>query len=199
LDEVLALATSLSNKRRAAAEKLDKKIVASLKDLDMKGGQFKTHFTEGELTRVGIDRVEFYLAANPGEKTKPLRQVASGGEISRIMLAMKATFAGADRIPALVFDEIDAGIGGAVATKVAAKLRALAGSHQVICITHLPQIAAAADTHYHVAKSVTNKRTSTRVDRVADQRRIDEIARLLDGSVSPVSVQHARELLNQRQ
>ena len=195
--EVMKKARGLSQRRHATAEKLDKKIAAALKELDMKGAQFETRMTEGELTRTGIDRVEFYLAANPGEKLKPLRQVASGGEISRIMLAMKATFAGADKIPTLVFDEIDAGIGGIVASKVAAKMRALAGSHQLICITHLPQIAAAADTHYHVAKSVINRRTSTDVVRVDRQRRVDEIARLLDGSVSQVSLDHARELLAQ--
>jgi DNA repair protein RecN (Recombination protein N) len=195
--QVMARARQLSDARRSAAEKLDKKILAALKALDMKGGQFQTRLAEGELTRSGIDRVEFYLAANPGEKPKPLRQVASGGEISRIMLALKATFAGADKIPTLVFDEIDAGVGGAVATKVAAKLRALAGSHQVVCITHLPQIAAAADCHYNVAKTVAGKRTSTAVTQVEHQHRISEIARLLDGSVSPVSLEHARALLSQ--
>lgn len=197
--ETLEHARALSKKRRAAAEKLDKKVVTALKDLDMKGAHFETRITEGELSRTGIDRVEFYLAANPGEKPKPLRQVASGGEISRIMLAMKATFAGADKIPTLVFDEIDAGIGGAVAAKVAAKMRALAASHQLICITHLPQIAAAADTHYHVAKSVIGKRTSTQVVHVAAQQRVDEIARLLDGSRSTLSIEHARELLAQHE
>lgn len=197
--ETMEHARALSKKRRAAAERLDKKVVAALKDLDMKGAQFETRIGEGELTRAGIDRVEFYLAANPGEKPKPLKQVASGGEVSRIMLAMKATFAGADKIPTLVFDEIDAGIGGAVASKVATKMTALAESHQLICITHLPQIAAAADMHYHVAKSVAGKRTSTDVVQVAAQQRVDEIARLLDGSLSPVSLEHARELLAQHQ
>ena len=161
----------------------------------MKGGRFETRFECGELCATGIDRVEFLLAANPGEPLKPLRHVASGGEISRVMLALKSVFAKADTIPTLIFDEIDAGVGGAVANKVAAKLAELAGSHQTICISHLPQIAAAAQTHFHVAKETQKKRTVTSVARIADEDRVRELARLLDGSVSAVSIEHARSLL----
>ncbi len=194
-EEGRRLAGELSEQRKKAARALDKQIAAALAELGMKGGRFETRFECGELCATGIDRVEFLLAANPGEPLKPLRHVASGGEISRVMLALKSVFAKADTIPTLIFDEIDAGVGGAVANKVAAKLAELAGSHQTICISHLPQIAAAAQTHFHVAKETQKKRTVTSVARIADEDRVRELARLLDGSVSAVSIEHARSLL----
>ena len=196
LDKARGLAGALSAQRKKAARPLDKLIAAALAELGMKGGQFETRFEHGELGPTGTDRVEFLLAANPGETLKPLRQVASGGEISRVMLALKSVFANADTIPTLIFDEIDAGVGGAVAKKVAAKLGELADSHQTICISHLPQIAAAAETHFHVAKMIRKKRTVTSVERIADEERVRELARLLDGSVSEVSLEHARSLLS---
>lgn len=188
-------ANAISSKRRSAAAKLDKKIAAELQDLGMKGGTFETRLEQIELTKSGIDRAEFLLAANPGERPKPLRQVASGGEISRVMLAIKTVLASADRIPTLIFDEIDAGVGGAVANKVAQRLRELAGTHQTICITHLPQIAAAASAHFTVEKSTSKGRTSTRVQFLDQPNRTKELARLLDGSLSEVSLKHAAELL----
>ncbi|HPJ99590.1 MAG TPA: DNA repair protein RecN [Candidatus Hydrogenedentes bacterium] len=196
LEKARDLAGVLSVLRKKAACTLDKQIAAALAELGMKGGRFETRFEHGELSPTGIDRVEFLLAANPGEALKPLRQVASGGEISRVMLALKSVFANADTIPTLIFDEIDAGVGGAVAKKVAAKLGELADSHQTICISHLPQIAAAAETHFHVAKMIQKKRTVTSVARIADEERVRELARLLDGSVSEVSLEHARSLLS---
>jgi DNA repair protein RecN (Recombination protein N) len=188
-------ALELSKKRQAAAVRLDKKVSSALQELGMKGGAFQTRFERTELARTGIDRVEFLLTANPGESPKPLRQVASGGEISRVMLGIKTVFASADKIPTLIFDEIDAGVGGAVANKVAARLRELAQSHQTICITHLPQIAAAAHRHLHVAKATVKGRTSTSAVVVDADARVNELARLLDGSLSDVSVQHAAEML----
>jgi DNA repair protein RecN (Recombination protein N) len=164
----------------------------------MKGAQFKTRIETVTLYRAGIDRIEFLLTANPGEKAKPLRQVASGGEISRVMLGIKTVFATADKIPTLIFDEIDAGVGGAVAGKVAARLRELTGSHQTICVTHLPQIAAAADVHYHVGKITAKGRTRTTISRIEAQSRVEEIARMLGGSVSAVSLKHAASLLAAR-
>ncbi len=196
--EARRLSEALSEKRRKAARTLDRQITAALAELGMKGGRFETRFERAELCATGIDRVEFLLAANPGEPLKALRQVASGGEISRVMLALKSVFAKADTIPTLIFDEIDAGVGGAVATKVAAKLSELAESHQTICISHLPQIAAAAETHFHVAKEAQKKRTITSVARIVDDARIRELARLLDGSVSDVSLEHARALLGRQ-
>lgn len=190
-------AKALSKARRSAARKLDRQVTSTLQELGMEGGRFSTNFEDTALSADGIDRVEFFLAANPGERLRPLRQVASGGEISRIMLALKAVFAGADKIPTLVFDEIDAGVGGAVATKVSGKLRELAQSHQTICVTHLPQIAAAAQTHYYLSKSAWKGKTATQVTLVEDEARVEEVARLLDGSISEVSLNHARALLGE--
>ncbi|GMW03468.1 MAG: hypothetical protein AMXMBFR84_46020 [Candidatus Hydrogenedentota bacterium] len=186
---------ALSQKRKDSAGRLAKKVSAALHDLGMKGGTFEPHFQAVALYSSGIDRVEFLLAANVGERPKPLKQVASGGEISRVMLALKAVFADADRIPTLIFDEIDAGVGGAVANQVAARMRQLSGTHQVICITHLPQIAAAANAHFNVAKATQKKRTVTSVSRIEDEMRVQEVARLLDGSLTTVSLAHAKELL----
>ena len=188
-------AAALSKKRKVAARKLDKRVAASLAELGMKGGRFETHFETADLGAHGFDRVEFFLSANPGEKVKPLRQVASGGEVSRIMLALKAVFAHADAIPTLIFDEIDAGVGGHTANNVANTLRALAQSHQTICVTHIAQIAAVAQTHYRVTKATQEDRTTTALTPVSGDARVEEIARLLDGSVSALSLKHARALL----
>lgn len=191
-------ADDLSKQRRTAAKRLDRQVADALQDLGMKGARFQTDFREVALCGDGVDHVEFLLAANAGEKLKPLRQVASGGEISRIMLALKAVFAQADRIPILIFDEIDAGVGGATARKVAAKLAGLAKTHQLICITHMPQIAAAAGAHYQVAKAASKGRTVVRMSEVSREERIQEVARLLDGTLSELSLKHARELLGEK-
>ncbi len=196
-NDLVQQAQETSRKRIAAARTLDKKVSANLQELGMKGGKFQTRVEPVELCANGIDRIEFMLAANPGEKPKPLRLVASGGEMSRVMLALKAVFAGADKIPSLIFDEIDAGVGGGVAVQVAKKLRDLAQSHQVLCVTHLAQIAAAAKAHYHVAKLAQNGRTATTLARIDKDQRVGELARLLDGSVSDLSMRHARALLKE--
>jgi DNA repair protein RecN (Recombination protein N) len=195
LAKVMALAAVLSDKRRAAARKLDKQVSTTLQELGMRGARFQTDQEPVELNGAGVDKVTFMLAANTGEDLKPLRQVASGGEVSRIMLALKSVFASADTIPTLIFDEIDAGVGGAVARNVAAQLAALAKSHQVICITHIPQIAAVACAHFNVAKQSAKGRTTTTVVQIDEDARVREIARLLDGTVSEVSLAHARVLL----
>lgn len=196
-DNAAAAALALSKKRKKAAKKLDKQVSAALRELGMEGGSFTTRFESAPIGPTGVDRVEFLLSANVGEREKPLRLVASGGEISRIMLALKAVFAEADAIPTLIFDEIDAGVGGAVAIKVSEKLRELSASHQVICVTHLPQIAAAACAHYHIAKYTENGRTATTAKLIEEKSRVDEVARLLDGSLSKVSVEHAKALLDE--
>lgn len=188
-------AEALSKKRKTAAKRLDQLVTKSLQELGMEGAKVATTFAEGPLTFRGVDRAEILLAANVGESPKPLRHVASGGEMSRVMLALKSVFAEADGIPTLIFDEIDAGIGGQVATRVAERLRALAGSHQVLCITHLAQIAAAGHHHFHVAKSARNGITTTQVVRVESKSRVEEVARLLDGAVTDLSLDHAEALL----
>lgn len=196
--EAARFAEDLSKKRTSAAHRLDKRVTEALQDLGMKGGRFQTQIDCIDLCAQGIDRIEFLLSANPGEKLKPLRQVASGGEISRIMLALKAVFARADHIPTLIFDEIDAGVGGAVARKVAEKIQDLSRTHQVICITHIAQIAAVANAHFRVSKETRQKRTATQVSEVSATTRAEEVARLLDGSVSEVSLEHARALLSRQ-
>jgi DNA repair protein RecN (Recombination protein N) len=135
------------------------------------------------------------LGANTGEPLKPLRSVASGGEISRIMLALKSVFVTQDPVFTLIFDEVDAGIGGATARRVAEKMVLLSSQRQVLCITHLAQIAAPANAHYAVVKSAEKGRTGTKIIALTGEQREQEIARLLDGSVSAVSMEHARALL----
>jgi DNA repair protein RecN (Recombination protein N) len=146
----------------------------------------------------GIDRVEFLISANPGEPLKPLVKVASGGETSRIMLALKTVLALADETPTLIFDEIDQGIGGRVGSVVGRKLWGLAqqANHQVLCITHLPQIAGYATTHYHVTKQIEGERTRTQVEALADEARVEELAQML-GVLSESTRQSAREILDE--
>ena len=146
-----------------------------------------------------MDRIEFYFSANPGEATRPLRRVASGGELSRVMLALK-TLATTD-LPGktLVFDEVDAGIGGAVADKVGHMLKRLAERYQVICVTHLPQIAAYATSHHRVSKTVERGRTVTRIDELTEQGRVSELARLMTGGDTPGARAGAEELLISKQ
>ncbi len=194
--EALECAKSISKKRNAAAKQLDRLVKTVLQDLGMKGAHFETQFETGNLTVRGIDKIAFMLAANKGESLLPLKQVASGGEVSRIMLALKTAFSQADTIPTLIFDEIDSGVGGAIARKVADKLDELARSHQIICITHIPQIAALAKAHYRVEKQSIGNRTTTQVVAVEATSRVEEIARLLDGTLSEVSLEHARVLLD---
>jgi DNA repair protein RecN (Recombination protein N) len=152
---------------------------------------------EERWTDTGIDHAEFYFSANPGEDLKPLARIASGGELSRVMLALRTAVASPETSgKTLVFDEVDAGIGGEAAGRVGAKLRALADRYQVLCVTHLPQIAVYATTHHRVTKSVRDGRTTTRVDRLDEDTRASEIARMMTGArVSSNLLQSARELL----
>lgn len=195
--EITAAGKKLTVARQKAADKIAKHVTRALQDLGMKGALFEARLESVPMQLSGFDRAAFQLAANPGEAMRPLKQVASGGEISRIMLAIKTVLAGADTIPTLIFDEVDAGIGGDVARMVARKLRAIAASHQVLSITHLAQIAAVGDAHFTVAKANANGRTQTNVVPISGEPREKEIARLLDGSVSKVSLEHARELLTE--
>lgn len=189
---------TLSTARKKAARRMDREIQDALKMLDMPNARFETAFETIELGLHGQDRISFLLAANAGEKPKSLRQVASGGEVSRIMLAIKAVFAHHDPIPTLVFDEIDAGIGGATARRVSDKIKALAASRQLLCITHLAQIAAPATAHYKVLKQEDKgETTTTQVMKMTEEDREKEVARLLDGSVSSASLRHARALLKE--
>jgi DNA repair protein RecN (Recombination protein N) len=196
----------LSKARERAARKLAKTVEGELGDLSMEGARFVVELTpilrEGEPTGLltgpgGRERPEFHFSANPGEKPRPIQKVASGGELSRLFLAIKNSLRRADRNMVIVFDEVDAGIGGAVAERVGRVLAELSTEHQVLCITHLPQIAAFADRHFVVQKETRGGRSRTLVRRVDGDLRIDELARMAGGEhVTEVTREHARSLLN---
>lgn len=187
--------------RQAEAVKLEKEIVEALHDLNFMQAEFKVSFEEAEQVGAnGKDKVVFMISTNPGEKLRPLSAVASGGELSRIMLAIKTISAKRDDINTLIFDEIDSGISGKTAWKVSEKLGILAKSHQVICITHLPQIAAMADSHYCIEKSEQNGKTVTNIMPLNEDGALNEVARLLGGEIITDAVlENARELKIQAQ
>ena len=211
--EIGLIAQQLSARRREAAERLSAAMEEQLNDLNMKRARFSVEMEQiadeqgipasvndqpeqyyaCDLT--GIDRVQFLIAPNPGEPFKPLTKIASGGETSRLMLALKTILASADATPTLIFDEIDAGISGQSGHIVGAKLWMLTQNHQVICVTHLPQIAAFADTHYNVNKQIFDERTITIVNELRPEQRVREIAHIMGGSVTEFSMKSAEELL----
>jgi DNA repair protein RecN (Recombination protein N) len=204
LDRALAL----SKKRRAAAKDLEKKVEAELALLAMEKTRFRVRFDpdipvgdaadSSGWTERGLETAEFLLSPNPGEELRPLARIASGGELSRILLALKSVATLDARGQTLVFDEVDAGIGGRVAEIVGRKLRAMAERHQVVCVTHLPQIASMADTHYVVRKRTERGRTFTELQRLGDGERVEEVARMLGGeSVTDTARKHAREMVKQ--
>jgi len=192
-------AEALSERRHAAAERFGRAAERELRALGMEQAVFRIGLERLALEAIGprgLDRVEFRLSANPGEEARPLARVASGGELSRTMLALKTVLARADRVPTMIFDEVDAGIGGRVASVVAAKLAAASRGRQVLCVTHLATIAARADHHLRVVKSVRAGRAHVVADPLAGAARIDEIARMLAGqTVTETARRHARELL----
>ncbi|MBI1876417.1 MAG: DNA repair protein RecN [Acidobacteria bacterium] len=199
-NEYLSAASGLSDERRDAAGELASSVVRQLRDLAMERCRFEVRFTpevaEETWSARGIDVAEFYLSPNPGEELRPLARIASGGELSRLMLALK-TIASTDAPgKTLIFDEIDAGIGGRVADAVGSRLRRLGRDHQVLCISHLPQIAAFGTCHFNVTKEVRGQRTLTRAVRLDGGARVEELARMMAGaSVSTDALRAARELL----
>lgn len=190
------LCQKLTKIRKEAAGKLIEKIKEGLIDLNFMDVSFSMEFTRmGHYTAGGIDEAEFMISTNPGEPLKPLGTVASGGELSRIMLAIKTVLADSDDIPSLIFDEIDTGISGRTAQKVSEKLSYIASSHQVICITHLPQIAAMADCHYEIAKAVLEGKTTTSIRPLSQEEMVSELARLLGGArITDAVIKNAREM-----
>jgi DNA repair protein RecN (Recombination protein N) len=187
---------TLHKLRTKAAPKLSDTIRRNLRDLGFRQSEFEAKLTTCDEPRAsGFDSVELLFSPNPGEPLKPLRSVASSGEISRLMLAIKSSLAAQDAIPLLVFDEIDANVGGEIANAVGAKMRALANDHQVLCITHLPQVAAAASAHFVVTKEVVKGRTRSDLFEVKGKARCEEIARMLGGRTES-ALQHAAALLN---
>ncbi|MBW5446762.1 DNA repair protein RecN [Cohnella sp. CFH 77786] len=198
LQELTAKAEKLSAIRRDAGEVLARAIVRELEDLQMSRSVFEVKLEQGPLTATGMDSAEFLLSTNPGEPPKPLAKIASGGEMSRVMLALKAIFASIDRIPVLVFDEVDTGVSGRAAQAVADKLSKLSRSCQVFSITHLPQVACMADHQYEIRKEVSaNGRTVTSVKELTGTERVEELARLLGGvEVTEKTRHHAQEMLS---
>ncbi len=212
------LAQQLSVKRRETGKKVDKAIVGELAKLGIPNGQFTTrveqtavtdgvsdeHFakvgnTNVSLNAKGCDRVEFLISTNIGEDVKPLARVASGGEVSRVMLALKSVLAKSDRLPVMIFDEIDVGVSGRVAQAVGLSMKSLAASHQVIAITHLPQIAGLADSHYVVFKSEDGTRAKTSIRKLSLDERVREVAKLMSGAeVTEAGLKGARELMEHR-
>ena len=182
--------------RREKAAVLQKKIKEALIDLNFLDVRFEIQCEPlGHFTENGQDSIEFLISTNPGEAVKPLGKVASGGELSRIMLAVKSVLADADAIETLIFDEIDTGISGRTAQKVSEKMAVIARKHQVICITHLPQIAAMADNHYVIEKNTVDNRTITHIHPLTDEDSVSEIARLLGGvEITEAVIQNAREM-----
>jgi DNA repair protein RecN (Recombination protein N) len=204
---VASQASSLSRLRHSAAEKLSQSVENELSDLSMNGARFSVAIQvrpsekgveiDGQkvlLDDLGMDQVEFLIAPNLGEGLKPLVKIASGGETSRLMLALKNVLAKADAIPTLIFDEIDQGIGGRVGMIVGEKLWRLGRTHQVFCVTHLPQLAAYGDEHFRVSKQVVEGRTITLVDLLQEPARLEELAQML-GSLSTANRTAAQETL----
>lgn len=206
----LAEATVLSERRREAARSLETEVHSVLGSLDMGRARFEVRFEAASrddgaeaappFTAEGIDRVEFRLSANPGEELKPLSRVASGGELSRILLALKSLLGRQGEAETLIFDEVDAGIGGRTAELVGLQLKRLASRQQVICITHLPQIACYGEHHYRVAKETVGEETFTRIRLLGREERVDELSRMLGGiAVSDTTRAHAEEMLRRGQ
>lgn len=199
--KITAKAELLSGARRKTAGHLEKAISQELSTLSFTTAEFKVHFEPvekrfEELSPSGWDRVEFMFSANPGEPVKQLVKIASGGELSRLLLGLKCILARRDQVETVIFDEVDAGIGGQAAEDIANKIKQLADHHQVLCITHLPQIASKADEHFKVDKTVQNKRTSTEITLLDDDNRVNELARMLAGdSVTEETLSFAKGLL----
>lgn len=201
--QVEKIGNQLSAIRKKAAATLEKSILDELKGLYMERTLFEVRFLEQPevvLTEDGLDKVEFYITTNPGEPLKPLVKVASGGELSRVMLALKTIFSKTQGITSIVFDEVDTGVSGRVAQAIADKIYQISSESQVLCITHLPQVAAVADYQYFISKEIIADRTETRVIMLSGEERTKEIARMLAGSeITPLTMEHAKELLNMAQ
>ena len=203
LDKALLLAREqgelLSTQRRAAAERLSARIQSELKELDMPKVRFQVEFAPKDaadgMDATGMDTVRFLMSANVGEALKPINKIASGGELSRIMLALKNVLAETEQVSTLIFDEVDTGVSGRAAVKVARKLFEVSKGRQVLCVTHLPQIAAMGDVHFSVEKGEADGRTFTRVERLDRPRRREELARLSGGQATAVMLEGAEELL----
>lgn len=193
------VALELTKCRQQAAKRLAPLVEKSIRELGMPGGKFNIHFeslTQNEFTNFGLERIEFYVSANPGQPLQPLAKVASGGELSRISLAIHVLTAKSEATPTLIFDEVDVGIGGGTAEIVGRLLRTLAKSTQVLCVTHLPQVAAQGHHHLQIGKTTANKTTATKVQVLDKNAKVQEIARMLGGvKITEQTLAHAKEML----
>jgi len=204
MDDLRKSSLKLSQTRAQAAKKLQVSVDKEVHALNMPHASFQVHFKNSAAEKTpenfglkGCDEIEFYLAANAGEESKPLNKIASGGELSRIILALKNVLSRTGSVASIVFDEVDNGIGGAVAEIVGRKLKEVSANHQVICITHLPQIACFGNSHLYVSKKVMKGRTITFVEDLDEQQKIEEISRMLGGvNVTKATREHAREMIN---
>ena len=194
--EAISLAKELSAARRAAGVLFAQRVREELVFLNMPNVVFQVEQVRTSLSAVGCDKIQFLISTNPGEEPRPLAKIASGGELSRVMLAIKTVLAGSDDIGTFIFDEVDTGISGLSARRVGQKLREVAASHQVLCVTHLAQIAAMGDSHYLIHKEVKNDRTFTHVTRLSFEERKRELARIINGGEStPLQLKMAEEML----
>lgn len=194
--EATVLAEKISQKRKKTSEILEKKVEEEINKLNIKDAKFKIEIKEKELSFDGIDKIEFLIAPNLGQDLMPMAKVASGGEMSRIMLGFKSIIAEKDNIPTLVFDEIDTGISGKTAQIVGNKIKEVSKDRQVIVISHLPQIVALADTHFAIKKDVVNNSTISTIDKLNYDERVNEVARLIGGmNVSEIAIETAKEMI----
>ena len=196
MTKLLSISEKLSKKRRQSAEKLSKLLERELKEVGIKGGKFYIKFENKEISSNGIDNISFLFSANPDEEPKPLTKVASGGELSRIMLVLKEVIARVEGGSVIIFDEADSGVGGAVAEAVGQKIRNLSESYQVICITHLPQVAKFADSHLSVSKTHDNNKTQVTIKSLDGDERVIELARMIGGfNITQKTLDAAQEML----
>lgn len=198
--ELTKQASTLTDIRKKAAATLEKQIKQELNQLYMEKAIFSVHFESDktELTESGQDSVVFYMSTNPGEPLKPLAKIASGGELSRMMLALKTIFSRHQGITSIIFDEVDTGVSGRVGQAIAEKIYAVSVGSQVLCISHLPQVAAMANHHYYITKKVQNKRTTTSVTILKGEQKVEEISRMIAGiEVTELTKQHAKEMIQQ--
>lgn len=196
-EKMSTLANKMNQIRNECAKELSNKINKELSDLEMPNAKFNVKIdfnTENEFNKNGLDIVEFMIATNIGEEEKSLIKIASGGEMSRIMLGIKSVLADVDKVPVLIFDEIDTGISGKAAKAVSIKMKNIARKHQILCVTHLATIAAKGDYNYYISKEVENDKTRTKIERLNEEETIKEIARIASGDVNEVSIEHAKQL-----
>ena len=201
-DKMMTIALSMNTIRTKYAKELSDKINKELTELEMKNARFivdNTFDEEGRFTEKGLDKVEFMISTNVGEDAKSLVKIASGGEMSRIMLAIKNVLANVDKIPVIIFDEVDTGISGKAANVTGDKIKQISKHHQVICVTHLASIAAKGDYNYFVSKDVVNNKTRTSIKKLNEEEVLEEIARISTGTISEISIKHAYELRSRKE